>query len=683
MIPSAEQQYIVDTLSDHNITVDAIAGAGKSSTVLFIAEKYKNSHILVLTYNAQLKAETRKRAINSTNLDVHSYHSFCVTNYNPMAYTDDVINTIIQENTQSNSLDGISYDVIIADEAQDITPLFYKLLCKIFVDNIKRETCRLVIMGDQMQSIYKFRESDCRFITMSEKIFNSFNQFQWKSATLSESFRCTIPMVQFINDCMIGYKRMISKKESKFKPDYVICNSYGKYPQKLLKDYLKIYKPQDIFILAYSIKDKTPIKNLANYITNNLDTPIYCSSSDQDSLDSRVIENKLVLTTIHQAKGRERKVVIFFGFDEGYFEYYDTKSNKTLCPNELYVAMTRSSERLSIIHDQKKGYLPFLNIQKLRSCTNFVDESKTQILKKSIVTTADTYTVSELVSYLPFSIEHLCTKYFTVKQLKDTEYKLDIPTIVKMENTAGLSIFESVSDITGIAIPAYFEYSILGNSTLFGKNLIENRIQKLEQDSFENESKLIMITKLKKFSKTLKQFYKNNIETIDIKNLAVSDLLKIALYYSAQQNKTDYKLKQITEFNWLTPFMLNEGIQRMKAEIKSENKLLFEESVDIVYSGNLIIGEIDCIDLTNKIVYEFKCTKDLTVSHMIQLCIYMYIYGMEDYRYRLFNIFTNEIREISSTRENLGEMIKILIEHKLANYVKKTDDEFLEQFKTL
>ena len=55
--------------------------------------------------------------------------------------------------------------------------------------------------------------------------------------------------------------------------------------------------------------------------------------------------------------------------------------------------------------------------------------------------------------------------------------------------------------------------------------------------------------------------------------------------------------------------------------------LEFEESVEKTFIVNLILGEIDCIDTTNKIVYEFKCTKDLTVSHMIQLGLYMYLHG--------------------------------------------------------
>src|SRR3982751_2234937 len=150
-------------------------------------------------------------------------------------------------------------------------------------------------MGDQMQSIYKFREADSRFITFSDQIFNKFNDFKWVNCGLSETFRCTIPMVGFINNCMIGYNRLVSYKPSGFRPEYVICNSYN-HPSYVIKEYLKIYRPQDIFVLAFSIKDKTPIKHLANYVTNNMNIPIYCSSSDQESLDSRVIENKLVFT---------------------------------------------------------------------------------------------------------------------------------------------------------------------------------------------------------------------------------------------------------------------------------------------------------------------------------------------------------------------------------------------------
>ncbi len=676
LIPSHEQKNIVDFLNDYNITVDSVAGSGKTSTILFVADKYKEKNILVLTYNAQLKSETRKRASNCQNLDVHSYHSFCVANYDKAAYTDDKINDIIQNKLEPCC--DIIYDIIIADESQDMTPLLYKLLCKILTDNQKRFTCKILIMGDQMQSIYKFRESDARFITFSDKIFNNFNDFKWIRCNLSQTFRCTDQMVNFINECMIGYKRLESNNPSKFKPDYVICNSYS-HPSTVIKEYLKIYKPQDIFVLAFSIKDKTPIKHLANYVTNNLNIPIYCSSSDQESLDSRVIENKLVFSSVHQAKGRERKAVLFIGFDDSYFEYYDKNSNNLLCPNELYVAVTRASERLTLIHDSKKKYLPFLDTTKLSKFTNFqCKQTKENPMKRIVLSTNDTFTVSDLISYLPFSIEHLCMNYLNIKTIREADSKLEIPGIVKMENN-DVDTYESVSDITGIAIPAHFEYIKLGKSSLFSKNLIERNIYLIENGNYESKVKIALITKLKKFSKTLKNFHSVHIENMDIKKLSVSDLLKISLYYSSQQNKTDYKLKQINKFDWLTKDILDIGTERLSNVVKG-NKLLFEESIEANLFGNTIIGEIDCIDKDNNIVYEFKCTKDITSSHIIQLGLYMCINNHKDYKYQIFNIFTNELKEISATFENLQEMVKILIEHKIKGGTIKSDDEFITEF---
>jgi superfamily I DNA/RNA helicase len=442
--------------------------------------------------------------------------------------------------------------------------------------------------------------------------------------------------------------------------------------------------------LAYSIKDKTPIKHLANYVTNNLNIPIYCSTSDQESLDSRVIENKLVFTTIHQSKGRERKAVLFIGFDESYFEYYDKVADQTICPNELYVAVTRASERLTLIHDSKKNYLPFLKHTLLTKYTNFqYKQTKENPKRKIIQSNNNSYTVSDLVSYLPFSVENLCISYLNIKIIKEPESKLGVAAVIKIDNIINgekVELYESVSDITGVAIPASFEYKRLGKSTLFSKNLVERNIQRIEKGNYEEKTRIAMITKLKKFSKTLKDFHKKHIENIDIHHLSVSDLLKISLYYSSQQNKTDYKLKQITVFDWLTKELLDEGTDRLSNVVKGKN-LLFEESVEGNFFGNDIIGEIDCIDLDNKCVYEFKCTKDLTSSHAIQLGIYMCMcmcfYGYDNFKYYLFNIFTNEIREISATKIELQEMIKILIEHKMTGELKKSDEQFLKEFANL
>ncbi len=377
---------------------------------------------------------------------------------------------------------------------------------------------------------------------------------------------------------------------------------------------------------------------------------------------------------------------MFIGFDESYFEYYDKVANQKICPNELYVAVTRSSERLTLIHDAKKGYLPFLNTKLLSKYTNFQHkQTKENPMRKIIQSNNDTYTVSDLVSYLPFSIENLCMKYLEVKVLREPETKLDVPNIIKLESNMGgnkVDIHESVSDITGVAIPAHFEYKRMGRSSLFSKNLVERNIHRIENCNYESKTKIAMITKLKKFSKTLKDFHKTHIENMDIHKLSVNDLLKISLYYSAQQNKTDYKLKQITSFDWLTTSILEEGTSRLNDVVKGKN-LLFEESMEQKYETFDIIGEIDCLDIDNKIVYEFKCTNDLTSCHIIQLALYAYLHNNTDYKYILFNIFTNEIKELCISKENLQKIVKILIEHKMAGELIKTDDQFLKEFSNM
>ena len=58
-----------------------LKGSGKTTTVLHLAKASTlNEQILLLTYNARLKIETREKAVHFSlhNLEVHSYHSFGV-----------------------------------------------------------------------------------------------------------------------------------------------------------------------------------------------------------------------------------------------------------------------------------------------------------------------------------------------------------------------------------------------------------------------------------------------------------------------------------------------------------------------------------------------------------------------------------------------------------------------------
>ena len=101
----SEEQTIVlnNTKSGHNSVVDAVAGSGKSTTILSIAAKMVSKKFIQFTYNSMLRHEIKEKTdqLNISNLDIHTYHSLAVKYYNSSAYTDTGIRHILTHNTKS------------------------------------------------------------------------------------------------------------------------------------------------------------------------------------------------------------------------------------------------------------------------------------------------------------------------------------------------------------------------------------------------------------------------------------------------------------------------------------------------------------------------------------------------------------------------------------------------------
>ena len=58
---SPNQQNILNNLDNYNVIVNSVAGSGKTTCSLYIAKHNNNSKLLLLTYNAKLKLETKKK----------------------------------------------------------------------------------------------------------------------------------------------------------------------------------------------------------------------------------------------------------------------------------------------------------------------------------------------------------------------------------------------------------------------------------------------------------------------------------------------------------------------------------------------------------------------------------------------------------------------------------------------
>jgi hypothetical protein len=651
---SIEQQNIIELLkNNNNVIVESVAGSGKTTSNLYIAKSFNEYKILLLTYNAKLKIETREKIekLKINNLETHSYHSFCVKYYNNECFTDNQIIKLLQDNTKP--FNNFNYNLLILDEAQDINPLYFELICKIYKDC--KEKLQICLLGDRYQSIYDFNNADSRYITLADKIFK-LNNLEWKFCKLSQSYRITNKMSDFINNCLMNSSHILSNKISENKPRYIICNSFSKNINsvafKEVKYYLDLgYKPEEMFILAPSVKSlKSPVRTLENLIKTELkNILVYVPSNDDEKLDNDILKNKLVFSTFHQAKGLERKVVIIFNFDDSYFKFYKSDKNSLICPNEYYVATTRASEHLTLLHDYKNNYFEFINIEKLKKYCVFLQYDKIKCIKQSKVKNIDTEVVA-LLRHLPIEITNECMTYLDIKIInKPLNKKIDILTKIGDDSQNN---YENVSDITGVAIPAYFELKNKNKMTIFNESL--------EYYSKCDNKKNPLFKPSKNYDLT----------NINLEKIKPDELLYIANYYCSIRNGFLFKLYQINNYDWLTNENLEIAINRisnLKISKNTEYEVYFElENVPELFNRRLK-GCIDCIDIENNSIYEFKCTNKLENEHILQLAIYMYLFEKKNkikYNYYLYNILSNEHLQVKCELNDLIKMINYIIKSK-------------------
>tara|TARA_Y100001958_G_scaffold146384_1_gene126061 strand:+ start:1301 stop:3376 length:2076 start_codon:yes stop_codon:yes gene_type:complete len=680
MIPPAseEQKNIVANYKENNVKVDAVAGSGKTTTVYYIGIEYANDPILLLTYNKKLRLETRKKLEENgvTNVEVHTYHSFCVKYYNHKCFTDRPMKTLINKNKKP--LKPFNYKRIICDEAQDITPLYYRLIHKIYKDN-EFDNVLKCIMGDEKQSIYGFNGADERFITKAEILFKT-DETSWINCNLSTSFRITKQMADFINKGCLQKERISSQKEG-LKPIYLKCDVYENQFKlkckskifRILERLLQTYEPGEIFILAPSIKsEKTPVRVLENKLKTILpDINIYIPTSDEEKIDEDVIKGKIVFSTFHQSKGLERKVVLVYNADDSYFSFYKQNIDPRLFVNELYVAFTRASERLVLIHNESNIPLQFLDERVVRKLTTYMDSDvdgrRIRLKKNKLIKTA----VTDITRHLKDELMDEIMKYFIIENIRKESQKINIDN-----QTNQIKTIENVSEITGTAVPIYYESLIKGKiDCIRSLPRDENKTQHNMKEFGLIEDSMI---------EERKETKNYDIKKINIHELSNNpdELLYIANRWCSYKSGFLAKIKQITVYDWLS----QENLERCRSRIDTlelTKNVDFEKKYQIGGQKELfnreLIGFIDCKDKNN--IYEFKCVNKLEPEHFIQLAIYAYMNEMECrhyqmmFNYYLYNILTDEMFRIDVEFDKLKEMMEYIIYKKYFSDSEKVPDE--------
>ena len=354
--PSPEQEEVVKWLKTHNVVVSARPGAGKTATAEALAMENREVPIAVVTYSKRLQVDTQKRLEKYARVDTYTFHGLAGRLFGRVIKDD--IDLIKERYSQSIPCidDFPKYRFIVLDELQDLTDNLY-WLASTFIASIVRSTGRypgILALGDSRQAIYDFQGADSRFLEKAEAVFQPVSDRNWKSLSLSHSFRLTRPTAEFINNACLGGEQYILGMGDGRKPLYLRAKLWDtKAIFDFLRPHIEEYEPNQCAILAPSIRmtdPRHPLKLLSNKLSRH-GVPLAVSIFDEAPLDKDVIHGKLVVSTYHQFKGSERDLVIVFGADDSWYKWFGSDVLHELCPNPVFVALTRARKQVGRYSD--------------------------------------------------------------------------------------------------------------------------------------------------------------------------------------------------------------------------------------------------------------------------------------------------------------------------------------------
>jgi hypothetical protein len=707
---SNEQQLIIDNVKKgDNVISLSVPGSGKSYSITLLAQALKGKKFLQITYNAMLRKEFKEKllSLDINNVNSHTYHSFAVKHFNLNAYTDNGIRKILSE--EMKEIVPIPYfDIIILDEVQDMSHLYYQFIIYFLKKLISK--VQIVFLGDDKQGIYNFLGSDIRFLTMAEKLWKNqpfLNSQIFHNCTLRMSYRITNQMAAFINTSMIGKPLLLSCRDG-IPVQYIRNTTYN--TEIIVLNIIKRIidegdLPNDIFILASSIKGVTSsIKKIENALSQ-IGIPCFIPNIDTEKVDERVIDNKIVFSTFHSAKGRQRKYVFVVGFDDSYMDYAGRDLPKNICPNTLFVASTRATHGLYLLEGNNNSFdkpLEFLHMNhhdmKRSEFVNFKGNAQSifyekpkfnKDIKKIIIYKTNATEMIKFISEDTMDIIlPIIDKIFQRSNCILFSDEENIPSIIKLKN----GMYEEVSDLNGIAIPCIFYDHMVINDRLIQENTLYQLIQENIQDMKPNDY----------------TFLKEIFNELDPVCKTISDYLYMSNVYMAIKEKLYFKLKQIqkTEYNWLS----NETIEKCKNNLKyhilkpntNKSLILHEETIlkydmedehkniDLILEKNDFLSSAKYrftarIDLiTEEDIFEIKCTSQITTEHLLQLSIYAFlwkaIHPESEKKFKILNITTNELMIMNATMNELIEIVVALLKGKYGKQKILSDEEFLEKY---
>jgi hypothetical protein len=362
-VMDAQQEQLARSLGDEHRIIHGVAGSGKTMILGFRAmqlARTMNRPILVLCYNKTLAARLEQligeRGL-AEKVQVYNFHKWChkmLTAYHvelPPKGSDGFFEQMVErviDGVERGQIPRFQYGAVLVDEGHDFEPDWYKLI----VQMIDPATNSLLVLYDDAQNIYG--QADRRKVS-------------WKSLGIQAQGRTTILKLNYRNTLEIlavarGFANelLVERADDEDGVPLIAPESAGRrgaVPELIRVD----TAPAQLTVLIAQLRDEhahgRPWSEMAVIFRNQWEGEKLAEALERQGIPARLAEGRgkgalfavgdtVKLVTMHSSKGLEFPFVIIPGLGSLPKDGKDEAEEARL----LYVAMTRATERLVLIH---------------------------------------------------------------------------------------------------------------------------------------------------------------------------------------------------------------------------------------------------------------------------------------------------------------------------------------------
>lgn len=412
---TSEQENIVFALQDNNVIVNAVAGAGKTTLALAVAEHYAPHKCLLLTYNKLLQENTALRAAEmKIPLQAYTMHGLFGRLMNRPCNDDYSFEQMLTSDCINNPT-FLDHDLLIVDEMQDMRQPYFEFLVLI----LKIKPTRIMLVGDINQLIYDFLPefpASPHFLQQADYLLKDLVNSSFINMKMTRSFRTSPKIASFINRTIQPKPELVGTYSCNLPVEFLICNPRSNKIVQHIANNIREFGASNVMLLSHSHKN-VQMKHIMKALVK-CKIPFTCQKS--------FTVGKVMIQTFCSAKGLERPVV--YVFNSGKI------GEKSRSSNPLYVALTRAKGKLIIAHSKNQKIHPcFRSIISEHENGVISDDVTVNFLGNALLAQdAKSWFPKELLISQLFRFQYL-TPYLDVVSIESSgaNYQINLPTCIE------------------------------------------------------------------------------------------------------------------------------------------------------------------------------------------------------------------------------------------------------------